>query len=570
MLSALSVPVTASATPSYEMALQTDKALYAPGETVEFEAEIDGQENLTLEIDYWNLNKLVDSEDVELSDSTYASWQWIAPDQDFTGYLVVATLKSGETTLNTANIAVDVSSTWAKFPRYGFLSKFGELSEEELTAVMENLNRFHINGIQFYDWQDRHENPLPHDGENIAPEWSDIANRPIKLETVESYISVAHQYGMKAMNYNLIFGAYSDYEQNGISPTWGLYKDSSHTEQDKHPLPDSWESDIYLFDPSNVSWQDYIIAKMGAVNQELGFDGWHVDQLGSRNVFTFNGIRADLAKGYAQLLVAAKSSLDTELVMNAVDQFGQSEILKSETTEFAYAELWDRNQWFKSIPKLVEQNWKANSTHPNTVIAAYVNKGNSSNPGTLNTPGVLTADAAIFAAGGSHIEVGEHLLANEYFPNSNLAMTDSLKEKLICYYDFSVAYQNLLRGDVKPAELKIKIKNHKVSNGSSVAAKSIWSFARKSTDGKKQILHLINLEKATTVAWRDNNGDLKAPKALKNLNLTFKSKKKIKSIWISSPDFGNNKTQSLKFKQKNGVVSLNVPKLQYWDMLVIN
>jgi len=52
----------------------------------------------------------------------------------------------------------------------------------------------------------------------------------------------------------------------------------------------------------------------------------------------------------------------------------------------------------------------------------------------------------IVAFGGDHLELGEHMLAQEYFPNENLAMRADLKDALVHYYDFLVAYQNLLRG----------------------------------------------------------------------------------------------------------------------------
>src|SRR5690606_2636345 len=76
---------------------------------------------------------------------------------------------------------------------------------------------------------------------------------------------------------------------------------------------------------------------------------------------------------------------------------------------------------------------------------AYVNYDLADNSGHFNTPSVLMADAVIFAFGGAHLELGEHMLGKEYFPNNNLTMGDDLKRMLVSYYDFLVAYQNLLR-----------------------------------------------------------------------------------------------------------------------------
>ena len=77
------------------------------------------------------------------------------------------------------------------------------------------------------------------------------------------------------------------------------------------------------------------------------------------------------------------------------------------------------------------------------MLAAYMDYEKSKNAGFVNEPGVLLANAVIFAFGGAHLEIGEHYLANEYFPNKNLQMKADLKKALITYYDFLVAYQNL-------------------------------------------------------------------------------------------------------------------------------
>lgn len=99
---------------------------------------------------------------------------------------------------------------------------------------------------------------------------------------MKGYIDLVHARNMKAMNYNLIFGAYEDAEKDGVKREWGLFKDPSATNQDKHPLPEGWASDIMLYDPSNTEWQNYLISKEAEVFEHLPFDGWHVDQLGDR------------------------------------------------------------------------------------------------------------------------------------------------------------------------------------------------------------------------------------------------------------------------------------------------
>jgi dextranase len=53
------------------------------------------------------------------------------------------------------------------------------------------------------------------------------------------------------------------------------------------------------------------------------------------------------------------------------------------------------------------------------VFAAYLNYNKADNGGSgdkmMNTPGVLLTDAVMFALGGSHLELGDHMLSREYF-----------------------------------------------------------------------------------------------------------------------------------------------------------
>ena len=45
--------------------------------------------------------------------------------------------------------------------------------------------------------------------------------------------------------------------------------------------------------------------------------------------------------------------------------------------------------------------------------------------GYFNAPGVLMANAAIHAWGGAHLELGEHMLTTEYFPNNERGTEES-------------------------------------------------------------------------------------------------------------------------------------------------
>src|SRR5690606_18054372 len=100
---------------------------------------------------------------------------------------------------------------------------------------------------------------------------------------------------------------------------------------------------------------------------------------------------------------------------------------------------------YNDLATIIKQNNVLSSHQKNTVLAAYMNYNLANNKGYFNTASVLMTNAVIFAFGGSHIELGEHMLGKEYFPNNNLQMKQELKTARIKYYDFLTAYQSLLR-----------------------------------------------------------------------------------------------------------------------------
>ncbi|TFE31534.1 glycoside hydrolase family 66 protein [Cohnella luojiensis] len=557
-------------------AVSTDKAAYKPGETVRFEmslkrADASGE----LVVQYRHLGEMVDRSVIKLKAGLdHAEWTWNPPEEDYQGYMTEIYWREDGVVREHANIGVDVSSDWGKFPRYGYLADFGKMTADQQKEIVARLNRFHLNGVQFYDWQWKHHVPLKLDQDGKpAAEWPDIAGRATSFNTVKGYIDLLHERGIKAMNYNLLFGAYDDYEQDGVKPEWGLYKDRLHANQDRHVLPDSWESDIQLMDPGNGDWLDYLFGEEKKTFERLPFDGWHVDQLGNRgNLFTFDGKPVTLMLSYGEMLKKAKQAIDVDYVMNAVDQYGQALIAKS-PVKFLYSELWDSYPGYKDLKRVLDGNRELTEGRLNTVLAAYMNYGIADRAGEFNTPGVLLTDAVIFASGGSHIEAGENLLAKEYFPNRNLRIPPKLEESLISYYDFMTAYQNVLRGGVEEAAgTKVAMATGSAGDSSlAVSAEAeggkVWSFVKKKDN--RLIAHFINFSEATTMQWNDTLGSQAEPKARNNVSVVIPSTQEISRAWMATPDAYGGSPIELPFESVYGGVSVSLPTLKYWSMVVL-
>lgn len=567
--------------------LSTDKACYAPGSTVTFTADGDLPSGKEVYVRYRHNNTFIHKEKV-----TSKTWTWTPPNTDYMGYMVDLYYMEWNGDIGTEHIigaiAVDVSSDWKRFPRYGFVAEFDNYSgsidkNANIEAEMKYLNRLHINGVQFQDWHWKHHKPVKfrEDG-SLDPWYQDISNRWVGTEYVKKYIEVQHRYGMKSIFYNLCFGAWKDYEKDYVSPDWGLYKKDSNGNlyQDYHGLPSNWQSNIYLMNPGNPNWQNYLEDRYNEVYANYDFDGYQIDQVGGRgDVFEKSGTKIDLEYNYRLFLRAMKGHRkDKRLVMNSVDGYGAHHICDAKlddgtrTVDFCYNELWSDHANFSHLFQVIQDNDRESEHNLQTVFAAYINYDKADHAWdfkdqNVNTPGALLTDAVMFAIGGSHLEMGDHMLTREYFPAKPLAMTDELKQRLIHYYDFQTAYQNILRGiDSKAAFTPTISSSTHTINAWPPQGYKITAFAKK-VDNMIAV-HLLNFSNTDDLSWRDLKGTRPAPVTQENVQITYTTSRHITKVWTATPDKNGGVPMELPFTQDGNNVSVTVPSLEYWTMLV--
>ena len=127
--------------PSLEnITIAINKAAYQPNEKVVFTLSQSVSSSDQLMVRYEHLDKVISEEPI-----TNSTWSWTPPSNDYMGYMAeVYQKKNGKDNI-LATIGIDVSSSWTKFPRYGFLSDFSKLSSSKINSVMDKLNRYHIN-----------------------------------------------------------------------------------------------------------------------------------------------------------------------------------------------------------------------------------------------------------------------------------------------------------------------------------------------------------------------------------------------------------------------------------------
>lgn len=544
--------------------LSTDKACYAPGEAVSFSLNALPEGKATIR--YQHLGKTI-------SEQTLSSltWTWQPPTEDYQGYMAeLHGVSDGKDTIY-STIGIDVSSNPARFPRNGFLSAYGNLSKKEIATVMDDLNRYHINYVQFQDWHWKHHHPLGGSATQPMDVWTDIISRNCYRSTVQGYIDEAHKHGMLTLYYNLLYGVLEDYQSDGVSSEWLVYTDKQHRNPDKHPLGSPFKSAIYIANPHNADWCNYISARNDEVFAVFNFDGWQIDQLGGRGtIYDYNGANVDLPSAFGNFINKMKADQPTKrLVMNAVGQYGQQGQIASAPVDFCYTEVWDHSNTngYAIFSDIITNNYDW-SNGKQTVLAAYLNyQYGRKGRGWFNTPGIIMGTAAAMAWGGTILQMGEHMLCNEYFPHDNLSMSGELKRAMIAYYDFTVAYENLLREGDNSTWFGVDATSSKaIFNQWPPVKNQIATVGRHV--GERDAIHMLSYRNATHLDWCDTNGDQGEPDLINDMDVTISLSRQPVRVWFASPDYQQGAAIEMDFDYANGQLTLVLPAIKYYSMIV--
>lgn len=592
--------------------LTTDKVRYEPESTVRFTSKYLLPDNA--KVRYLHGNTVVKTDEI----GGKQSWSWKVPAQNFTGYLAEIYVADGIAEQTLATIGVDVSTEWGLFPRYGFVSHYGsDKTVEQVKKEVDMLNRYHMTGIQFYDWQWQHHKLIPEG----ASQWKDVGLRDVFKSSIENYITKLHEVGSKCMFYDLLYGVTGNIAdgkpetpanldgKDGVSSDWGWIdlhandKDGYDLHQVQYPLG-SWPS-IYVMNPGNQDWVNYLSKEIKKVYQHLKFDGYHIDQLGRQREAYYTNLQSKTEDGqkvytggdrrdthdfegyYANFINRMKSdSKDKSLVMNAVSTFGGPKIVGTGNVEFGYNEMWGDDDYLWNYRKIIQDNRRNNGKNTfNTVFAAYLHCRNGKE-GQFRTSSALFGNATIFALGGSRIELsGDHMLYTEYFPDNKRKMSNKLQKSIIHYYDFLVAYENYLRDG--NAETSVNM----TMEGVNVAA---WDFSEpdptkekaedqvigpkpysvntySTTKGNVTAIQFLNYSNFSRDNFniRDIKETMPEPNVLLNKKIVLDDAAPVARIWVASPDCFGGAPQEVVFTQNNGKVTFTLPSLEYWTMVVV-
>jgi dextranase len=545
--------------------VQPDRACYRPGETVRLVASLSSPTAVEAGAGLRIVGSILFLADKVahlsatvplLSGQTrVVELAWMPPPMAPRGYGVdLQVLDGSGRVLAASSTAFDVLERWTQAPRYGFLSDFWS-DRTDRDQTMRWLARYHINGLQFYDWMYRHDQLLP--PEDV---FDDPLGRRQSLATVLDLIDAAHDRGVAAMPYTAIYAASLPFFQQHLD--WALCG------AEGQPIPFG-EDFLMIMNPAPGSaWIRHLLGQFAEVLDKTAFDGIHLDQYGDPKVgYDAHGNRLDLAEVIPQLIdlireTAIRARPDAAVVFNCVGNWPIERAAESQQ-DFMYVEVWPPYTRYSDLYSLVVEG-QAHSGGKPVVLAAYIDPARARN--------ARLADAVILASGGYHIELGEPgmMLADPYFPNYG-PMSDELAAVIRRYYDFAVRYENILALNTRDATPAFEGKVHVegLSTDAGRTCNKVWPIVR-AGDGALG-LSLINLLGLSSPEWNDL---LEAdPPVQEDLLVRIDTEQSVRRVWWATPDGDHPAGQELEFStgwdQAGAHVMLRVPRLAYWDLIVL-
>lgn len=323
-----------------------------------------------------HLGVVVQTGTVQATGSGTVTWTVTPPTSDFTGYMVH--VDAGTTATQTA---IDVSSTWTRFPRMGYLDEYpaGMTAAEREEVVAELSEKYHLNALQYYDWMWRHEAPIERDSSGeLVDTWTAWNGDVIAPSTVSGLIDAGHDLNMAALPYSMSYAALEGFAANGVSADWRLKYAKDGTDWKFQMLPNRPDTNLWIMDPTNTDWRDHITAQYSDQIDTFDFDGTHIDQLGNWGDGASNGGMTDatgnpvdIPIGFRDLVADTREQTAKPVGFNAVDGFAGSS-LASSSTDYLYTELWENHETYAEVQNYLATQ-RAQSGGKAAVTAAYLN-----------------------------------------------------------------------------------------------------------------------------------------------------------------------------------------------------
>ena len=381
--------------------------------------------------------------------------------------------------------ALDVLSDPLTRPRYGFVSHYE--AGRTTAGVAENVRRFHLNAVQFYDWMYRHADLLPPEDE-----FEDALGRRLSLTTVRELAAAVRDAGSLPLAYAAVYAvgkeAWPEWEEEGLF----------HADGTPWTLGDF----LWNVDPSSERWLEHFCDDLRDA-LGVGFAGFHLDQYGSPKwAFRADGTRVDLAEALPALITHVAAVLpDARLIFNNVNDF-PTWATAGAPQAVTYIEVWSPHTRLRDLAALVA-NARGYAPAP-VVLAAYLPAYTGAEAGAV--AGEALQLATVFSSGGTVLLHGEEsaVLTEAYYVRHHAVSADA-RNLLRRYFDFAVRYGDLLFNATDVTGSHVGGDNEEVRIegpapvSTDAAPGALWCRVMRTADGL--VVHLIDLTQQEDDLW---------------------------------------------------------------------
>jgi dextranase len=449
------------------------KATFAPGEPVEVEVR---NAPAPLTVTLRQLDRLVAEVNVDAG-TKIATF----PPQPEGGYGVEA---DGVAT------ALDVLANPLQRPRYGFVASYD--AGRDVSGVLENVRRLHLNAVQFYDWMYRHAHLLP-----PQDDFEDALGQQVSLETVRKLVAGIHGAGSLPMGYAAVYAVGRD--------EWPEWEEHGLFHSDGSP----WtlgEDFLWNVDPTSERWVAHFAEDLRAAHEQVGFAGFHLDQYGQpKYALRRDGSVVELEEAFGALLERLAAEVPrVRMIFNNVNDFPTWSTARA-TQDATYIEVWAPHVRLRHLAELVT---RARAAGPDraVILAAYLSsyKGDESGAAAAER----LQHAVVLSHGGTVLLHGEEgaALTEAYYVSNHSLGPDAAAAARRCY-DFAVRYGDLLFApeavDVTRTHVGGENQELRVAAPVPVAtdceAGSLWVRAVRTAQGL--LVHLIDLSAQDDDLW---------------------------------------------------------------------
>jgi dextranase len=455
-----------------------------------------------------------------------------------------------------ASSALDVLVDPLERPRYGFAADFRP--GRDLTPVVDNARRLHLNAVQFYDWMYRHAQLLPPHDPFVDP-----LGRKLSLASVSQLADALAAAGSLPLGYAAVYAAGKE--------QWPHWRDAGLHRADG-TLWTLGHDFLWLLDPTDRRWLRHFAAQLGHAAARVGFAGFHLDQYGDpHRALRSDGRELDLAHAFPQVIHSLRGKLpQARLIFNNVNAF-PIWTTASAPQDALYVEVWPPHERLDHLTQTIADARRL-APQKATILAAYQSVFTRA-PLSDALQAARLLMATVFSHGGFLLQAGEQnaLLTGAYYPEHH-RLRASAYATLRRWYDFAVRYGDLLfdrdavdvtRSTIAGVNTEMHIQTT-AATSTGLEPGAICARAVQTRHGL--IIHLVNLIEQSDLIW---DAPKRASQPVKNLSLSLRRIGQRQPTFLFADPDRSAELRRLRPELTSGYDQVRVPAFTTWALILI-